>query len=116
MELDRAQAAALDAWTQAFNKPSEGAVEVLHAAVFPLPGAAPKTAELVMCRLALTIADLATTAKIEKRQFWKLFKATALSPLIEPYLADPATRAHWDDAEERLLKVAFGPATSSDER
>jgi hypothetical protein len=110
MNIEALRQLALEAGTEIFNAPSEGAVEQLHQVVFPepVPGAS-KTATLTICRVALACAAVAAALAIPARDYWAFLKSSTLNRLIDPHLSTAADRAAWNALESKLLSAAFGP-------
>ena len=109
MDLERLRLAASQVGTRALSQPSNGAIKILHEAVFSGREGPNREAELVLCQLALATAAIATDWKLNKRQCWESLKATVLDRLVEPCLTSPAERAEWAEVERCLVSIAFGP-------
>jgi hypothetical protein len=109
IDIDELRGKALALGTEIFDGPSEGAVEVLHSRVFPVPiPGSTKAAELVLCRVALAAAVVAKALGIPARDYWRSLKASVLDRVIQPALTTADDRAAWGALEGRLMDIAFG--------
>jgi hypothetical protein len=107
--LERLRQAANDLGTQVFNAPSEEEVARIRVEVFPVPvpGATP-TAELTLCRMALSCRVLGESTRISPLTLWAFLKATALGPILDQQMQTDADRRDWNLVEARLIRAVFG--------